>query len=123
MFFIGILGVNQKQKPLDIYNNAVCPSCGALTRFEVFKTYSYFHIFFIPIFRWNVKYFVKPACCGSIYELDPNIGKQYENENHINIKNEHLHPVNQYLPYKTCPNCSAKFESSYSFCPHCGEKL
>jgi putative transposase len=23
----------------------------------------------------------------------------------------------------TCPNCSAKFESSYSFCPHCGEKL
>jgi len=30
MFFIGVFGVNQAQKPIGVYNNAICPSCGKL---------------------------------------------------------------------------------------------
>jgi RNA polymerase subunit RPABC4/transcription elongation factor Spt4 len=123
LFFIGIFGIDRKQKPLGTYNNAICPACGALTRLEIFKTYSYFHIFFIPIFRWNVKYFVKSVCCSSIYELDPVIGKQYEKEGSVEIRSEHLRPVSEYLPYKVCSNCGARFESGYGFCPYCGNKL
>jgi len=80
MFFVGIFGINQTEKPIGTCNNTVCPSCGALTRLEVYKRYSYFHLFFIPTFKWNVKYYAKSSCCGSIYELDPSIGAQYEKE-------------------------------------------
>lgn len=123
MFFIGIFGVEQAQKPIGKYNNTICPSCGAMTRFEIFKTYSYFHIFFIPTFKWNIKYYIKPSCCRSIYELDPVIGQQYEKGKNPDIRNEHLRPLNQYLPYKTCSSCGAKVESGYSFCPYCGRGL
>jgi len=123
MFFIGIFGIQQAEKQIGTYNNAICPSCGSLTRFEVFKNYFYFHIFFIPIFKWNVKYFIKPVCCGSIYELDPIIGKQYEKGQNPKVENEHLRPLNQYSPFKTCSGCGARVESGYSFCPYCGRRL
>ncbi len=123
MFFIGIFGIDRKQKPLGTCNNAICPACSALTRFDIFKEYSYFHIFFIPTFRWNVKYFVKPACCGSIYELDPVVGRQYEKDGSVEIENENMRPISYHLPFKTCAACKAKFDSSYSYCPYCGNKL
>lgn len=123
MFFIGIFGIDQKEKQIGTYNNAVCPACGALTRFEIYKTYSFFHIFFIPVFRWNVKYIVKPVCCGSIYELDPEIGRQYENGKSPDIRSEHLNLLNRYLPYKICSRCRARVAPEYSFCPYCGSKL
>lgn len=123
MFFIGIFGINENQKPLGTYNNAICSSCGAYTRYEVFKTYSYFHIFFIPVFRWNVRYFVRAACCSSVYELSQEIGIQYERGLNPEIRNEHLHPVYQQLPYSVCKSCGARFDSAYSYCPHCGRKM
>lgn len=123
MFFIGIFGVEQAHKSIGVYNNAICPGCGALTRFEIIKTYSYLHIFFIPTFRWNIRYFIKPACCGSVYELDPVIGQQYERGQNPEIRNEHLRPLYQTLPYKSCANCGARVESGYSFCPYCGKRL
>jgi len=123
MFFIGIFGIQDSQKSIGVCNNTVCPSCGALTRFEVLKAYTYFHIFFIPTFKWNVRYYVKSACCSNLYELDPVIGQQYEKGLAPDIRNEHLRIVNEYLPFKTCPSCGAKAESRYSFCPYCGMRL
>ena len=123
MFFIGIFGIHQTEKPIGTYNNAICPACGGFTRFEIFKSYTYFHIFFIPTFRWNIKYYVKTACCGSIYELDPDIGKQYEKDQNPRIDNEHLRPTYRYSPFKSCSDCKAKVESRYSYCPYCGKRL
>ena len=62
MFFIGIFGVHQTEKQLGNYNNVICPSCGSFTRLQIFKRYTYFHIFFIPVFKWNIKYLHKAAC-------------------------------------------------------------
>lgn len=123
MFFIGIFGIHQSEKFVETYNNAICPSCGGLTRFEIFKTYSYFHIFFIPIFKWNTRYFVKTACCNSVYELNPDIGRQYDKGHSPEILNEHLRPIYNHFPDKTCPNCKANIESDYSFCPYCGARV
>ncbi|AUS96393.1 zinc-ribbon domain-containing protein [Clostridium thermosuccinogenes] len=123
MFFIGIFGIDQASKPSGMANNVICPACEALTRFEISKTYSYFHIFFIPVFKWNVRYYVKSACCGSLYELDPVIGAEYEKGRNPEIRQEHLRPVSQYMPFKVCSHCGARFDSGYSFCPYCGKKL
>ncbi|MCR4435602.1 MAG: zinc ribbon domain-containing protein [Clostridiales bacterium] len=123
MFFIGVFGIEETQKQLATYNNAICPGCGAMTRFEIFKSYSYFHIFFIPTFRWNIRYYIRPVCCGRIYELDPATGQQVERGENPEIRDEHLRPANQYLPYKTCSHCGVRVEPEYSFCPYCGRRL
>lgn len=123
MFFIGIFGINEGHKPLGTYNNAICPSCGAYTRYEVFKTYSYFHIFFIPIFRWNKKYYVKSACCGTLYQLDPTIGSEFESGHNPDIRSEHLRIVHAYAAYNACSNCGQPVDSNFSFCPRCGKRL
>ncbi|HHW32003.1 MAG TPA: zinc ribbon domain-containing protein [Clostridiaceae bacterium] len=126
MFFIGIFGIDQKNKQIGTYNNVICPACGALTRFEIFKSYSYFHIFFIPTFRWNTKYYVRPTCCDSMYELDSQVGEEIERGNNPEIKEEHLHSAYsgyQNHLYKQCRNCGARSDTSYSYCPYCGGKL
>ncbi|MGE5614369.1 MAG: zinc ribbon domain-containing protein [Bacillota bacterium] len=123
MFFIGIFGTNQARKPIGTRSNSICPSCGAFTFIEVFKTYSYFHVFFIPVFRWNTRYFARFSCCGMTYGLDPDIGMQYEKGLDPEIMNEHLHPLYQDTPYRTCSRCGAVAEPGHSFCPYCGSRL
>jgi RNA polymerase subunit RPABC4/transcription elongation factor Spt4 len=123
MFFVGIFGVNQTQKSIGTKNNIICPACNAWSHWEIYVTYSYFHIFFIPVYKWNQRYYVKSACCSSIYELDPQIAQQYEKDQNFEIKAEHLQPVNTYLPYNICKNCKSRIELGYKFCPYCGQKL
>ena len=73
MIFIG--GISQGQKILDYVKTVICDRCGRYGRFQVVMTYMYFSFFFIPLFKWNRKYYVKMSCCGTVYELDPEVGK------------------------------------------------
>ncbi|MDD3767173.1 MAG: zinc ribbon domain-containing protein [Eubacteriales bacterium] len=123
MFFIAFFGVQDKEKYIGTYNNIVCPSCEKLARYEIHKVYRYFHIFFIPIFRWNVRYVVKTSCCSCLYELDPFVGKEFEKNPATQIKKENLRRINNYSPFKHCLNCSADVPAEFSYCPYCGGKL
>jgi len=123
MFLIGIFGIQDKEKYIGTYNNIVCPSCGRFARYEVYKWYRYFHIFFIPVFRWNVRYIVKTSCCGSLYELDPFVGKEFERNPNTEIKEENLRPINSYLPFKYCRNCNTNVPAEFNYCPYCGGRL
>lgn len=123
MFFIAFFGIQDKDKYIGAYNNIFCPSCERLARYEIYKSYRYFHIFFIPIFRWNVRYIVKTSCCGFLYELDPLVGKEFEKNPGIEIRNENLRPLNSYLPLKYCINCKTNVPQEFNYCPYCGGKL
>lgn len=123
MFFIGIFGVQDKDKYIGTYNNIVCPSCGRLARYEIHKFYRYFHIFFIPIFRWNVRYLVKTSCCGCLYELALSVGREFEKNPNTEINKEDLRQVKNYLPFKYCSNCKTDVPAEFSYCPYCGGKL
>ena len=65
MFFIG--GITQGTKEL-VYNAAamICGRCGRYGRYQVFMTYMCLSFFFIPIFKWGRKYYVKTSL-----RLDP----------------------------------------------------
>ncbi|AGC68182.1 hypothetical protein Cst_c11870 [Thermoclostridium stercorarium subsp. stercorarium DSM 8532] len=123
MFFVGVFGVQDKDKYIGAYNNIICPSCGSLARYEIFKTYRYFHIFFIPTFRWNIRYIAKTSCCGRLYELDPVVGREFENNPYAEIREENLRPLGNYSPFKYCINCRTNIPAEYNFCPYCGGKL
>ena len=123
MFFIAFFGIQDREKHLGKCSNIICPSCGKLSRYEIHKYYRYFHIFFIPAFRWNVKYIVKRPCCGSLFELDPAIGREFEKNPGTEIREENLQRVNSYSPFRHCLNCNANVPPDFNYCPYCGAKL
>jgi hypothetical protein len=123
MIFIGIFGIKELQKKIATLNNVVCPACQALTRSEIFRSDSCFHIFFIPLIKWNTRYYAKAACCSSVFEIDATQARQLEEGQITEIKPEYLHPLNSRLPYQICSSCQARVESGFSFCPYCGRKL
>ena len=46
MFFV--FGISQGKKMLDYAKTVICAQCGGYGRYQVFMTYSYFSLFFIP---------------------------------------------------------------------------
>lgn len=122
VFFIGIFGVKQGHKELGTENNVICPECGRLTRLSVVKQSTYFHIFFIPVFRWNVRYFAKALCCGEVFELNAEAGKEFENGKSGAITQGDLRSLGK-SSLVTCSSCGARVDSSYRFCPQCGNPL
>ena len=122
MFFV--FGISSKEKDIDFLQTIICPSCGAYGRLEVFMRYSYFSLFFIPIIKWNKKYYVRATCCGSLSNIDNNLGKDIERGQVSSIKEEDMHPINiKYNKERTCSNCNYYLESGYEYCPKCGKKI
>lgn len=124
MFFI--CGISQGEKKLDFVQTLICSHCGQFGRLEVFMTYMYFSLFFIPIFRWNVKYYVKSSCCGTVYEIDPTLGKRLKRGENITLTQNDLHTVSQGYQREqpvSCPYCGYQIGSDFEFCPKCGKKL
>lgn len=123
MFFFGVFGFDSKIKEIGRANNIICPFCHSLTSMTVFKVYNYFHIFFIPTFRWNVKYIVKPICCKAVYSLNPDKGKAFEKGEHPDITPEDLSLIENGRVFQRCKNCGSEISQGYYYCPHCGQKL
>lgn len=122
MFFV--FGISNKQQNIDFTQTIICPSCGAYGRLEAFMTYTYFSLFFIPVFKWNKKYYVRSVCCGSLYTIDNDLGKAIERGERSKINESDLHPVNvNYNRGRICANCNYPIETGFEYCPKCGTKL
>ena len=92
MFFI--FGLSSREKEMDFSQTLICPTCGAYGRLNGFISYTYFSLFFIPIFKWNKKYYLKSSCCGSLYTVDKSIGRALEKGEISKIHEEDLEAVN-----------------------------
>lgn len=120
MFFI--FGMASKEKKLDFTQTIVCSNCGSYGRYEAFMTYSYFSLFFIPLLKWNKKYYIKSSCCGSLYSVDKDIGRRVERGENVNINESDLQEVNVNRS-RVCGSCSYPVEDEFEYCPRCGERL
>ena len=124
MFFIGIFGIEQKEKEIKKFGSVVCPDCGRLTNAVLFVSYTYFHTFFIPTFRWNKKYFLKLRCCGSVYEAPEEYARLLKDADTIDMSR--LRKVHSGFGgndmFTVCPACGRTFDKSFSYCPYCGAK-
>ncbi len=121
MIFIGIFGIQDKRKIVRDYPNVVC-QCGSLSRGELIEEYSYFHFFFIPLFKWNRRYFMRFRCCNRICRVPDDYMKDLKNSNDVDI--DRLEEITSYeRTLDVCPGCGAKLHSSFAFCPYCGAKI
>ncbi|KXG78547.1 hypothetical protein AN618_03030 [Fervidicola ferrireducens] len=119
MFFFGIFGIQDREKHLRDFDATVCPSCGRLSRAELIEVFTYFHFFFIPIFQWNRRYFVKFRCCPAIFSVDKEYAEELKRGADLDVSR--LHKVFGHGSY--CPECGSYVDPSFNFCPYCGRRI
>ncbi|WP_058485289.1 zinc ribbon domain-containing protein [Defluviitalea phaphyphila] len=122
MFFIGIFGIEQKQKEISIKKNTICPVCEALGNYRLIKSYNYFHIFFIPIFKWNIQYYITTSCCKKMVEINEEVARKIENGENVEIDNKDVKMLYNNVQ-KFCPNCGLELNTDFKFCPYCGHPI
>ena len=129
MFFVG--GISQGTKEL-LYQAVmfVCDRCGRYGRYQVFMTYSYLSLFFIPVFKWNRRYFAKSTCCGTVYEINQEIGQRIARGEELQLRPEHLNLISDghqapawQMEAKRCANCGYETKENFDFCPKCGNRF
>ena len=120
MFFIGVFGIDNKEKEIKILNNFCCKNCNESSEAKLIKTYSFFHFFFLPLFKWNEKYYVICNGCNSIFNIDKEKGKAIERGEKLEISYWDLKEVNNsYENYyiRKCPKCNRELENDFEYCP------
>jgi rubrerythrin len=66
------------------------------------------------------------SCCGTLYQLDPEIGRRIARGEQVEIAKEQLTSVNAYggqSRIRRCSNCGFTTEEDYTYCPKCGSRL
>ena len=122
MFFIGIFGVGNKEKKVMDIENLDCKNCELEDGNFLIKTYNYFHIFFIPIIKWNEEYFITCKGCKSVYQIPKDKGKGLEKGEKDILTYWNLKIVNR-STQKKCRQCNKKIDHSFEYCPYCGNRI
>ena len=93
-------------------------------------TYSYLSLFFIPVFKWNRRYFAKSTCCGTVYEINQEIGQRIARGEELQLRPEHLNLISDghqapawQVEVKRCANCGYETKENFDFCPKCGNRV
>jgi len=127
MFFI--MGIDPREKQIPYNELFICGQCGKYGRYQVFMRYMCFSLFFIPLFKWNRQFYVRTNCCGTVYALDPEIGKELLRGAQLEVKPEHLKKVSEgYGQQRTekvarCTSCGYQTNEDFQYCPKCGRPL
>ncbi|SKC03020.1 hypothetical protein SAMN06296386_11484 [Lachnospiraceae bacterium] len=122
-----IMGMSSGRKVFNFNQLTTCAVCGQYGRYNVFMTYKVFTIFFIPTIKWNKRYYVQTSCCGTIYELDREIGKMIAKGETVEILPSNLRMMQRgryyNTAYKRCRQCGCESAADYAFCPRCGARI
>lgn len=121
MFFIGIFGIETKQKEIKRISECLCKECrtGELI---LYKQFNMFHFFFIPLFKWGVKYYLVCKDCNTVYEISMEKGKAVE-EDREDITYWDLKVLQRGNVKVHCSNCNREVNEEFEYCPHCGSKI
>lgn len=118
-FFIGIFGIQDRERTIREFENVICP-CGSLSRAELIEQYTYFHFFFLPLFKWNRRYYIQFRCCNRLFKVPKDYVSELKDSSDIDIGR--LEEIDLYSRH-TCPSCGAYVDPSFSYCPYCGKDI
>ena len=130
MFFI--LGINSGQKKLASGQMVICKVCGGYGRYQVFMSYTSLSLFFIPVLKWGRRYYVTMSCCGTVYDLNPEVGRRMARGENVEISPSDLTLVKAgtrkqwQAPSgnrRVCANCGYETEEDFTYCPKCGGRF
>ena len=122
MFFA--IGINDKEEQLEYEEGLMnCEACGSYGRYNVFMICTVFYFFFIPLFRWNYRYFVETSCCHTVYQLNDEVGMAIENGERIIIRPKDLTLIRKGNGSKVCSRCGYTTNEDFEYCPKCGKRF
>ena len=122
MFFI--FGINSRQEDLGNVSAGTCKVCEKRGNYQAFVTYQVLSIFFLPIIKWDRKYYLREKSCGSLFEIDEELGRDIEAGRNINISASDMKLISTfYRQTRTCPTCGYQADLSFDYCPKCGQGL
>lgn len=122
MFFIGIFGIDTKEKKIK-NTSFYCKNCNRDEVGYLRKTYNYFHFFFIPIFKWNEKYYLLCSNCNAYYEISKEKGKEFEQREDSNISYWDIKEMKKHNIKRFCEFCNEEVGDNFNYCPYCGKEL
>lgn len=120
-----MMSITEGKKLLDFNQTILCEECGKFGRFQVFMTYTVLSLFFIPVFRWNRRYFVETSCCHALFSLEDSVGEAIARGEQAVIRSEDIRKLRpgSSQAHKRCSLCGFETEEAYDFCPKCGNRL
>lgn len=123
MFFIA--GISTKEKKLEFNQTIICTQCGKYGRYEVIMEYMYLSLFFIPIIKWNKKFYVKSSCCSSVYLINKELGQRIVRGENVILSEQDLELIEkgQFYFIKKCSNCGFETHENFQYCPKCASEL
>ncbi len=127
MFFIGVFGIETKDKELMQLDEVLCPTCHQSHPMKLYQHYQVFHFFFIPLIKWNMTYYVACSHCQNISTLNREKGISLEKGETSDLTYWDLNPLPSeqsptLSPFKKCSSCQNWIDEDYAYCPHCGQK-
>lgn len=133
MFFIGVFGIEQKEKKINRVENITCKCCNRTISGELIKSYQFFHFFFIPIFKWSERFYLICNNCNMIYTIPLEKGKKIETGEDSSITYWDLNEAgynhyrdnnnNEYSTKTICKRCGEEINESFKYCPNCGGRV
>ncbi|MDO5037934.1 MAG: zinc-ribbon domain-containing protein [Tissierellia bacterium] len=124
MIFLASYTTEEKDIPLD-QDLVIHDSCGQYGRYQPFYMANTLRLFFIPLGRFNKRFFVRMTCCGEIYGLKEEVGLALLRGKKSSIRPQDLVDINNYAGsgLKKCPSCGILVESADFYCKNCGQRL
>lgn len=98
--------------------NGTCDTCQVSGEIKIIKTYQCLRLFFIPIFKWQVQYYMQHSCGGQS-ELAEDAALELLHGS-ISLENIHMSHIKQ--DSMTCKKCGKQLEGEFAYCPYCGDK-
>lgn len=95
-----------------------CQTCEQMGEIELIKAYQCFRLFFIPLFKWHVQYYLKHSC-GAQVEITEEVA--------MHITSGQVDLSSMYFSHKatdqnTCRYCGKPLQEGFEYCPYCGNK-
>lgn len=118
-----MIGISQGQKKLNFDQVVVCGHCGQYGHLQVYVVYSYFSLFFIPLFKWGREYYVKTSCCGKAVPIGAELGRQIERGEVTVLPQDIIPDTCGGAVRHCCMSCGFETKEDYQFCPKCGSRL
>ncbi|WP_101696417.1 zinc ribbon domain-containing protein [Clostridium minihomine] len=115
-----IMGVTPGEKKLNFEQKITCPCCGRYGSLEATMTYQSLHVFFLPLLKWEKRYFIKTTCCQSVSEINPDLGTQIAKGYVTELNPSYLQFFHGQPMGKRCAYCGYSTEQNFSYCPKCG---
>lgn len=126
MFFMA--GMYPERKELNYHQPILCSNCSQFGRYEAYMECNVLSLFFIPVFKFDKKYYLRTTCCNTVYLItNLEMAKMIERgqESNVFLNSEDLLLLQTDLFYNStkCLSCGFETEGSFKYCPNCGKPL